>query len=120
MAFKSATKELSTNILTKVLEKAVLNHAPPLVSGRRIKLRYAHVGGHNPPIIIIHGNQTKSIPKHYTRYLEKNFRKELRLFGTPIRIEYRTGENPYSDKKNKLSVRQVKKRKRMIKHVSKK
>ena len=120
LAFKSATKELSTNILTKVLEKAVLNHAPPLVSGRRIKLRYAHVGGHNPPIIIIHGNQTKSIPKHYTRYLEKTFRKELRLFGTPIRIEYRTGENPYSDKKNKLSVRQVKKRKRMIKHVSKK
>ena len=119
LAFKSATKELSTNLLTKILEKAVFNHAPPLVSGRRIKLRYAHVGGHNPPIIVIHGNQTKSIPKHYSRYLEKTFRKELKLFGTPIRIEYRTGENPYSDKKNKLTSRQINKRKRMIKHVSK-
>ena len=119
LAFQSATKELSTNILTRTLEKAVFNHAPPLVSGRRIKLRYAHLGGHNPPIIVIHGNQTKSIPKHYSRYLEKTFRKELKLFGTPIRIEYRTGENPYSDKKNKLTSRQINKRKRMIRHTAK-
>ena len=119
-AYKAATQKLSTNELTKILEKAVFDHAPPLVAGRRIKLRYAHAGGQNPPIIVIHGNQTDAVPKHYTRYLEKTFRKNLKLFGTPIRVEYRTGENPYAGKKNKLTARQVSKRRRMMKHVSKK
>ena len=119
-AYKAATQKLSTNELTKILEKAVFDHAPPLVAGRRIKLRYAHAGGQNPPIIVIHGNQTDAVPKHYTRYLEKTFRKTLKLFGTPIRVEYRTGDNPYAGKKNKLTARQVSKRRRMMKHVSKK
>lgn len=70
-------------------------HQPPMVQGRRIKLRYAHAGGRNPPVIIIHGNQTESVPAQYTRYLEKVFRRELGLQGTPIRVEYRTSENPY-------------------------
>lgn len=120
IAYEAATQKLSTNELTRILEKAVFDHSPPLVAGRRIKLRYAHAGGQNPPIIIIHGNQTSSVPKHYTRYLEKTFRRKLSLYGTPIRIEYRTGDNPYAGRKNKLTERQVSKRRRLIKHHSKK
>ncbi len=119
-AYNAATQKLSTNELTTILEKAVFDHAPPLVAGRRIKLRYAHAGGQNPPIIVIHGNQTASVPKHYTRYLEKIFRRKLKLYGTPIKIEYRTGDNPYAGKKNKLTARQVNKRRRLMKHVGKK
>lgn len=120
IAYTAATQKLSTNELTRILEKAVFDHPPPLVSGRRIKLRYAHAGGRNPPIIVIHGNQTTSVPKHYTRYLEKTFRRVLKLYGTPIRIEFRTGDNPYSGRKNKLTARQVDKRRRLMKHVKKK
>ena len=119
-AYNAATQKLSTNELTTILEKAVFDHAPPLVAGRRIKLRYAHAGGQNPPIIVIHGNQTASVPKHYTRYLEKIFRRKLKLYGTPIKIEYRTGDNPYAGKKNKLTARQVNKRRRLMKHLDKK
>ena len=94
-AYRAATDALSTTRLTKILEGAVEEHQPPMVQGRRIKLRYAHAGGRNPPVIIIHGNQTESVPAQYTRYLEKVFRRELGLQGTPIRVEYRTSENPY-------------------------
>ena len=119
-AYAAATQKLSTNELTRILEKAVFDHPPPLVSGRRIKLRYAHAGGQNPPIIVIHGNQTAAVPKHYSRYLEKTYRRVLKLYGTPIKIEFRTGDNPYSGRKNKLTARQVDKRRRMMKHVRKK
>ena len=118
-AYAAATDKLSTGRLTKILEGAVEEHQPPLARGRRIKLRYAHAGGKNPPIIIIHGNQTDEVPQHYTRYLEKVFRRELGLHGTPIRIEYRTSENPYKDKKNVLNKRQAAKRKRLVKHTKK-
>jgi len=91
-----------------------------MVHGRRIKLRYAHAGGQNPPIIVIHGNQTKEVPNHYTRYLEKTFRKALDLHGTPVKIEYRSGENPFAGKKNKLTSRQISKKRRLMKHVKKK
>lgn len=97
-AYNGATQKLQTHKLTQILERAVFDHAPPLVQGRRIKLRYAHAGGSNPPIIIIHGNQTDNVPRAYQKYLEKTFRRELKLEGTPIRIEFRTGENPYADK----------------------
>ena len=97
-AYRAATDALSASRLTKVLEGAVEEHQPPMVHGRRIKLRFAHAGGRNPPIIIIHGNQTDSVPAQYTRYLEKIFRRELSLHGTPVRVEYRTSENPYSTK----------------------
>jgi len=70
-------------------------HQPPMIQGRRIKLRFAHSGGRNPPLIIIHGNQTESVPPHYTRYLERVFRRELGLEGTPVKVEFKTGENPY-------------------------
>ncbi|PCK09706.1 MAG: ribosome biogenesis GTPase Der [Alteromonadaceae bacterium] len=112
-AYKSATERFTSNHLTRVLEEAVSTHQPPLVGGRRIKLRYAHVGGHNPPIVVIHGNQTASVPNHYVRYLEKTFRKVLDLHGTPIRIEFKSGENPFAGRKNKLTPREVGKRKRL-------
>lgn len=119
-AFQAATERFSTNFLTRVLEDAVSTHPPPLVRGHRIKLRYAHPGGHNPPIIVIHGNQTQDVPGHYTRYLEKTFRNALDLHGTPIRIEYKTSDNPFAGRKNKLTARQLTKKRRLMKFVKKK
>jgi GTP-binding protein len=119
-AYDSATRKLSTNQLTRILEDAVFEHAPPMSNGRRIKLRYAHAGGQNPPLIVIHGTQTGKVPMAYQRYLEKVFRRELKLFGTPVRIEFRTGDNPYADKRNKLTQRQVQRKRRMMSHVKKK
>ncbi|OGT22255.1 MAG: ribosome biogenesis GTPase Der [Gammaproteobacteria bacterium RIFCSPHIGHO2_02_FULL_42_13] len=94
-AHHSAIKELKTPLLNRILEKAVAQHQPPLVGGRRVKLRYAHAGGKNPPIIVIHGNQVEQLPSAYKRYLSNFYRKALRLVGTPIRIELRNSENPY-------------------------
>lgn len=119
-AFESANHEMSTSRLTRILEDAVSEHPLPLVRGRRIKLRYAHAGGHNPPIVVIHGNLTKDIPNHYVRYLEKTFRKVLDLHGTPVKLEFRSGENPFEGRKNKLTQRQISKKRRMMKHVKKK
>jgi len=116
-AYAAATNKLSTNHLTRILEDAVSDHPPPLVNGRRIKLRYAHAGGRNPPLIIIHGNQTEDVPNHYVRYLEKVYRKALDLHGTPVRIEFRSGDNPYKDRKNVLTTRQIAKKRRLMKHV---
>lgn len=118
-AWESATRDLSTSRLTRILEDAVAEHEPPMINGRRIKLRYAHTGGHNPPLIVIHGNQTGKLPPSYHRYLEKVFRRELELVGTPVRLEFRTGDNPYSDRRNKLTKRQVARKRRMMKHVKK-
>ncbi len=112
-AFNSASKEHSTHKLTELLEKAVTEHQPPLVNGRRIKLRYAHSGGHHPPTIVIHGNQAGSLPEDYRRYLANFYQKKLNLIGTPIRIELREGKNPFAHKKNTLTKRQVEKRKRI-------
>lgn len=118
-AYQAATSRWSTNQLTRLLEDALAEHQPPLVRGNRIKLRYAHMGGSNPPLIVIHGNQTSDVPASYQRYLENTFRQELKIIGTPIRIEFKGGENPYAGKKNKLSDRQVNKKKRLMKHVKK-
>lgn len=118
-AHESAFKKLSTSYLTKILEDALQDHQPPLVNGRRIKLRYAHMGGSNPPLIVIHGNQTESVPNSYRRYLENTFRRVMDLEGTPIRIEFKTGENPYAGKRNTLTPRQIYKKKRMVAHHKK-
>ncbi len=118
-AHESALTSLNTNKLTRILEDAVATHPPPLVNGRRIKPRYAHAGGQNPPIIVIHGSQTDQLPKSYVKYLEKTFRKVLDLHGTPIRIELRTGDNPYAGKRSKLTQRQVQRKRRMMAHVKK-
>jgi GTP-binding protein len=105
-AYQSSMEKLQTNKLTLILQGAVFDHAPPMINGRRIKMRYAHAGGHNPPIIVIHGNQTDKVPSSYRRYLEKVFRRELDLMGTPIRIEFKSSENPYAEKRPELSKRQ--------------
>ncbi|MCD6039089.1 MAG: der [Gammaproteobacteria bacterium] len=116
-AYTSATQKLSTPQLTKILRTAVMTHMPPLINGRRIKLSYAHAGGHNPPLIIIHGNQVKSLPSSYTRYLANTFQSRLKLIGTPIQIEFKSGENPYRDKKNVLTEKQRRKKMRLIRHT---
>ncbi len=112
-AYANATRDLATPVLTRLLEAAVREHQPPLMQGRRIKLRYAHQGGRNPPIIVIHGNQTGSVPETYRRYLINRFRRELDLLGTPLRIEFRTGSNPYEGRRNQLTARQISKRRRL-------
>ena len=118
-SFTSAITRWPTNRLTQILEDAVQEHQPPMVSGRRIKLRYAHLGGANPPLIVIHGNQVGAVPKSYTRYLENTFRRVLKLVGTPIRIEYKGGDNPYEGNKNTLTDRQVNKKRRLMSHHKK-
>lgn len=105
-AYDSATKKYSTSDLTRLLEKAVQSHQPPLVNGHRIKLRYAHQGGMNPPRIIVHGNQINKVPAVYKRYLTNFFRKELKSVGTPIKIEFKGGDsNPFISSKKKKSRR---------------
>lgn len=116
-AYASATRKISTPELNRILERAIQSHQPPLVQGRRIKLRYAHAGGQNPPIIVIHGNQVASLPDAYKRYLENTFRKALKMVGTPVRIQLKSGDNPFKDKKNQLTDSQIKKRRRLMQHV---
>lgn len=115
LAFASARKKLTTSKLTRVLEAAVADHAPPVVNGRRIKLRYAHAGGQNPPTIVIHGKQTKKLPGHYSRYLENTFRNRLKLEGTPIRIELRSDDNPYTKGTENLTQKQAARKRRIKK-----
>ncbi len=118
-AYKAATRNLPTNRLTEELEKALEAHSPPLVRGRRVKLRYAHQGGRNPPVIVIHGNQTDGLPDAYRRFLVNRFRKVFRLQGTPVRLVFKTSDNPFKGRRNKLTPRQQQKRKRLMKHVKK-
>ncbi|MDZ7788560.1 MAG: ribosome biogenesis GTPase Der [Halofilum sp. (in: g-proteobacteria)] len=97
-AHGAAMANLQTHQLTRTLEDAVAEHQPPLVGGARVKLRYAHQGGSNPPTIVVHGNRVDRLPAAYKRYLEKRFREQFGLRGTPVRFEFRSGENPYSKK----------------------
>lgn len=117
--YQSAMLPFTTSQLSALLEKAVLANPPPMVRGRRIKLRYAHCGGHNPPTIVIHGNQTESMPLTYQKYLSNFFLKELSLTGTPVKVVCKTGTNPYAGKRNILTQRQIYKKKRLMKHVKK-
>ena len=112
-AYRAATRDLSTSDLTRVLEDAVNEHQPPLVRGRRIRLRYAHQGGRNPPVIVVHGNQTERLPEAYRRYLINRYRKVFKLKGTPVRLQLKTGDNPFKGRRNKLTPRQERKRKRL-------
>ena len=93
--FKSATIEVATNKLTLLLQQAIQEHQPPLNKGRRIKLRYAHLGGHMPFKVIIHGNQVESLPLHYQKYLSSFFREKLQLHGTQVHIILKNSDNPY-------------------------
>ncbi len=118
-AYAAARARLSTAKLTEILEGAVQQHQPPMVRGRRPKLRYAHMGGTLPPVIVIHGNSVDDIPEAYRRFLENVFRKAMRLEGSPLRIEFKGGENPFAGKKNTLTARQVAKKRRLIRHIKK-
>ncbi|GGC11783.1 GTPase Der [Marinobacterium zhoushanense] len=116
-AYRCAMAKWSTNQLTRLLEDVVADHQPPTVNNRRIKLRYAHQGGSNPPIIVVHGNQTDALPGAYKRYLENRFTKLLKVKGTPMRFEFRTGDNPFAGKRNTLTARQLAKKERQRQHV---
>lgn len=97
----AAFKRVSTSDLNRVLEQAVLDHQPPLISGRRVKLRYAHLGGLNPPRVIVHGNQVDKLPQAYVRYLMNVFRKAFKWVGTPVTVEFKASVNPFEGRKNK-------------------
>lgn len=118
-AWDSAKVEMNASTLTRELEVAVERHPPPAIRGRRVKLRYAHPGGHNPPIIVVHGNQCNRLPDSYKRYLINFFRSKLKLIGTPIRLEFKEGDNPFKGRKNEITRRQRLKRKRAIKKFGK-
>jgi len=118
-AHASATRAFGSAELTRALEKAYASYQPPLVRGHAPKLRFAHPGGSNPPTIVIHGSRTKHVAEGYQRYLQNFFRKRFKLEGTPIRIAFRESENPFAGRKNELTERQVKKRKRLIRKAKK-
>jgi len=119
-AWRSALMDFSTPELTRVLQQAFDAHQPPMKLGRTAKLRYAHAGGKLPPRIIIHGSRTDTIPDGYRRYLVNKFISHFKLKGTPLVIQFRDSDNPYKDRKNKLTRRQQEKRKRLKKFTSRK
>jgi GTP-binding protein len=105
-AHAAAMREMPTPDLTRVLEAAIRQHQPPLVRGRRIRLRYAHQGGRNPPVIVVHGAQAERTPEDYRRYLVNCFREAFRLKGTPVRVDLRSEANPFAGRREKLTPRQ--------------
>ena len=115
-----AQKKYTTAALNKLLNKFVLQSAPPSVGGRQLKLKHIHFGGINPTTLIIHSNQDKKIPQNYRKYLENSLREALKLQSIQLKLIFRKSENPFKSKINKLTDRQVKKRQRMMKHVRKK
>jgi GTP-binding protein len=108
--------EVSTSMLTRLLQNLVASHLAPAVRGRPIKLKVATRGGAHPPKIVVHGNQLSSLPASYRRFLENGFREALNLLGNPVKIELRDSENPFAGRKNQLTQRQLDRRKRVIKH----
>jgi GTP-binding protein len=118
-AYESAMTKIPTPKLTKILEDAVEQHQPPMVGGRRIKLRYAHMGGLNPPLIVIHGNQTEKVSADYRRYLENVFRKVFKLEGTPIQIEFKAGTNPFEGRRTQIDPRVADRKRRFVQKFKK-
>ena len=116
---KLAKTKFSTGKLNKLLLKFTNSTNTPSISGRQVKMRYVHFGGIHPTKFIIHSNFSSKIPSNYKRYLINSFREELNLNGVELNIIFKKGDNPYEGKKNELSVRQIKKKKRLIKHVKK-
>ena len=112
-AWESSRKTVTTNALTRMLEQMVSASPPPLAGGRRIKLRYAHLGGHNPPLIVIHGKQLDKLPASYRRYLQNNFRRMLELTGTTVKIELRKDDNPYAKGEKDMNPRQIARKRRL-------
>jgi len=118
-AYACATQKMTTSMLTRILQMATDEHQPPMVAGRRIKLKYAHPGGYNPPIIVVHGNQMEKLPDSYKRYLSNYYRKSLKIIGSPLRLLFQEGSNPFAGRKNKLTPSQLRKRKRLMKFIKK-
>jgi len=118
-AYECATQKMTTSLLTRILQIAVDEHQPPMISGRRVKLKYAHPGGYTPPIIVIHGNQVDKLPDSYKRYLSNHFRRSLKIIGSPIRLQFQEGNNPFAGRRNKLTPNQLRKRKRLMKFIKK-
>ncbi|GIU43789.1 ribosome biogenesis GTPase Der [Shewanella algidipiscicola] len=117
-AYESATRRVSTSMLTRIMQMAQDDHQPPLVNGRRVKLKYAHAGGYNPPIVVIHGNQVKKLPDSYKRFMMNYFRRSLKVMGTPIQVRFQEGGNPFEGMNSKkLTVSQERRRKRMMTHI---
>ncbi|MEZ0470016.1 ribosome biogenesis GTPase Der [Luteimonas salinilitoris] len=119
-AHASATREFGTSEVTRALEAAYAASPPPTVRGHVAKLRFAHPGGSNPPTFVVHGTRLRTLSDSYRRYLENFFRKRFKLVGTPVRFVFKEGENPYKDRKNVLTERQVEKKRRLIRHVKRK
>jgi GTPase len=117
--YASAMVNMSTPVLTRILKEATDAHQPPMVGNRRIKLKYAHQGGRNPPVVVIHGAQTDALPMSYRRYLTNYYRDKLHLSGTPIRLEFKSPVNPFHGKKASVPERPAQKRKRMAKQPGK-
>ncbi len=111
-AWESSRKTVSTHALTNMLERIAAASPPPLVQGRRIRLRYAHMGGRNPPLIVIHGKQLDKLPGHYRRYLQNSFGQMLELTGAAARIELRNDDNPYVGDEPRPSPRRIARKRR--------
>ena len=114
---RKSQKNYSTSILNKHLKDFIERSSPPSSGGRQLKLRYIHFGGILPTTFIIHSNQDKKIPANYKKYIENSFRDELGLNSIQLKIIYRKSDNPFEGKVNKLTERQIKKKKRLMKHV---
>ncbi|KAA0456457.1 MAG: ribosome biogenesis GTPase Der [Candidatus Thioglobus sp.] len=119
-AYNNAGAKFSTSILNSILEKANKAHQPPPVKGRRLKIKYVNQTGTFPPTFTFHGNHLQSVPNAYERYLKNFFINALELTNTPLKLEYKSSENPFKDKKNQLSARQISKKRRLMKFVKKK
>lgn len=113
-AYKSATTRVGTSVLTRIMKMATEDHQPPMVRGRRVKLKYAHAGGYNPPIVVVHGNLVNELPDSYKRYLMNYYRRSLEIVGTPIRINFQSSDNPFEGKTSKMTLSQERKRKRLM------
>jgi GTP-binding protein len=98
LAYAAAMIDLSTPRLTRTLQAALTKQTPPRHGGFRPKMRYAHQGGNNPPIVVIHGSALDHVPASYVRFLERTFMDAFKLQGTPLRIQFRTAHNPYANK----------------------
>ena len=118
-AHASVTKSFGTSEINRALEVAYETNPPPTVRGHAPKMRYGHSGGNTPPTFIVHGSRLKGLPESYRRYLENFFRKRFKLVGTPLRFEFREGENPFEGKKNELTERQQAKRRRLLRYARK-
>lgn len=116
-AHASAMREFGTSEVTRAMEMAYQSNPPPTVRGHVAKMRFAHPGGSNPPTFIVHGNRLSTLADSYKRYLENFFRRRFKLIGTPVRFVFKEGDNPYKDKKNELSERQIARKRRLIRHV---